>query len=100
MTSSPRSGAGTPVASQSPIARSSHPGALQDAAGHFADALRLCDEWGAPAWALRTIGDWLVTGVPAPDRAELVNRGLALANELGLPGVAARIADEAQIITP
>jgi hypothetical protein len=38
--------------------------------------------------------------VPVPDRAELVNRGLALANELGLPGVAARIADEAQIITP
>jgi hypothetical protein len=71
-----------------------------DAAAHFAHALRLCDEWGAPAWALRTIGDWLATGVPAPDRAELVNRGLSLANELGLPGVAARIADEAQIITP
>ena len=56
--------------------------------------------WGAPGWALRTIGDWLATGVPVPDRAELVNRGLLLARELGLPGVAARIADEAQTITP
>jgi hypothetical protein len=72
----------------------------QAAGAHFAEALRLCDAWGAPAWALRTIGDWLATGVPASDRAELVHRGLALANELGLPGVAARIADEAQIITP
>jgi hypothetical protein len=71
-----------------------------DAARHFADALRLADEWGAPGWALRTIGDWLATGVPAPDRGELVNRGLLLARELGLPGVAARIADEAQTITP
>jgi hypothetical protein len=34
------------------------------------------------------------------DRAELVHRGLLLARELGLPGVAARIADEAQTITP
>ena len=56
--------------------------------------------WGARRWELRTIGDWLATGVPVPDRAELVNRGLLLARELGLPGVAARIADEAQIITP
>jgi hypothetical protein len=38
--------------------------------------------------------------VPAPDRAELAHRGLSLASELGLPGVAARIADEAQSITP
>ena len=67
---------------------------------HFADALRLADEWGAPGWALRTIGDWLATGVPAPDRGALVNRGLLLSRELGLPGVAARIADEAQTITP
>jgi hypothetical protein len=71
-----------------------------DAAAHFADALRLCDQWNAPAWALRTIGDWLATGVPAPDRAELVRRGLTLASELGLPGVAARVADDAQSITP
>ena len=71
-----------------------------DAAAHFADALRLADAWGAPGWALRTIGDWLATGVPVPDRGELVNRGLLLARELGLPGVAARIADEAQTITP
>ena len=34
------------------------------------------------------------------DRAALVNRGLLLARELGLPGVAARISDEAQTITP
>jgi hypothetical protein len=71
-----------------------------DAAEHFAHALRLCDERGAPAWALRTIGDWLATGVPAPDRADLVHRGLTLANTLGLPGVAAQIADKAQTITP
>jgi hypothetical protein len=51
-------------------------------------------------WALRTIGDWLATAIPAPDRAALVSRGLLLARELGLPGVAARIADEAQTITP
>jgi hypothetical protein len=72
----------------------------RDAAAHFADALRLADEWIAPGWALRTIGDWLATGIPAPDRAALVNRGLLLARELGLPGVAARISDEAQTITP
>ncbi len=35
-----------------------------------------------------------------PDRNELVNRGLSLAGELGLPGVAARIVDEAHTITP
>jgi hypothetical protein len=72
----------------------------RDAAAHFAEALRLADEWIAPGWALRTIGDWLATGIPAPDRAALVNRGLLLARELGLPGVAARISDEAQTITP
>ena len=49
----------------------------QDAAAHFADALRLAGEWGAPGWALRTIGDWLATGVPVPDRPALVNHGLA-----------------------
>jgi hypothetical protein len=71
-----------------------------DAAAHFADAVRLAASWGSPPWELRTIGDWLATGIPAADRGELVNRGLLLARELGLPGVAARIADEAQIITP
>ena len=72
----------------------------QDAAAHFSDALRLAGEWGAQGWALRTIGDWLTTGVPVPDRAALVNHGLVLARELGLPAVAARIADEAQTVTP
>ena len=75
-----------------------------DAGAHFEEALRLAEAWGAQAWALRTIGDWLATGVVVPDRAALVNQGLALARELGLPGVAARIADDAtspsQIITP
>jgi hypothetical protein len=70
-----------------------------DAAAHFADAVRLATEWGAPAWALRAIGDWLATGVPVPDRPALVNHGLALARELALPSVAARIADT-QTITP
>ena len=55
---------------------------------------------GRAGWELRSIGDWLATGVPVADRGELVNRGLLLARELGLPGVAARIADEAQTITP
>jgi hypothetical protein len=72
----------------------------RDAAAHFAEALRLAEQWRAPAWALRVVGDWLATGIPAPDRGALVNRGLLLARELGLPGVAARIADEAQTITP
>ena len=71
-----------------------------DAAAHFAEATSLASSWGAPGWELRAIGDWLATGVPVPDRGELVNRGLVLARELGLPNVAARIADEAQIITP
>jgi hypothetical protein len=71
-----------------------------DAAAHFAEARRLASAWGAPGWELRAIGDWLATGVPVADRAELVNRGLSLASELALPGVAARIADEAQTITP
>ena len=70
-----------------------------DAAAHFADAVRLATDWGAPAWALRAIGDWLATGVPVPDRPALVTHGLALARELALPSVAARIAD-AQTITP
>jgi hypothetical protein len=72
----------------------------RDAAAHFAEALRLCEAWDAPGWELRSIGDWLATGVPAGDRDALVRRGLLLARELGLPGVAARIADEAQTITP
>jgi hypothetical protein len=72
----------------------------QDAAAHFADAARLAREWGSPGWELRSIGDWLATGVPMAERSELVGRGLALARELALPGVAARIADEAQTITP
>ena len=64
------------------------------------EAVRLTEAWGARGWELRSIGDWLATGVPVPDRGELVNRGLVLARELELPGVAARIADEAQTITP
>jgi hypothetical protein len=71
-----------------------------DAARHFADAVRLAVAWDAPAWELRAIGDWLATGVPAPDRAALTARGLALARELDLPRVAARIADDAQMTTP
>ncbi len=70
------------------------------AAAHFEHAVRLSGEWGAPAWTLRAIGDWLATGVPVADRAALVAQGLALARELGLPWVAARIADEAQTVTP
>jgi tetratricopeptide (TPR) repeat protein len=72
----------------------------REAEAHFREALRLADAWDAPAWALRTIGDWLATGVPVPDRPALARRGLVLARELGLPRVAARIADEAQTITP
>lgn len=71
----------------------------QDAAAHFAHAARLAEAWGAPGWELRAIGDWLATGVPVPDRAEVVARGLELARRLGLPGVAARIADEAQPVS-
>jgi hypothetical protein len=71
-----------------------------DAATHFERALRLANTWGAPGWALRIVGEWLATGVPVADRAQLVSRGVLLAGELGLPGVAARIADAAQIITP
>ena len=69
------------------------------AAAHFADALALCDAWGAPAWALRVIGDWLWTAVPG-DRAALLERGLDLARTLELPWVAANLSDAAQITTP
>jgi len=69
------------------------------AAVHFDEALRLATQWRAPGWALRTIGDWLATGIPAADRGALVDRGLGLARELGLPDVAARIADDANTIT-
>ena len=72
----------------------------RDAAAHFADALRLAEAWGAPAGRCARSA----TGSPPASRsrtaATLVNRGLLLARELGLPGVAARIADEAQTITP
>ena len=72
----------------------------EQAAAHFEHAIALATEWGAPGWALRALGDWLATGVPAPDRPALVAQGLVLARELGLPWVAARIADEAQTVTP
>ena len=70
-----------------------------DAAAHFGDAIALATEWDAPAWALRAIGDWLWTGVPG-DRGALLDRGLGLARELELPGVAASLGDAAQITTP
>jgi hypothetical protein len=71
-----------------------------DAAAHFERALRLAAQWDAPGWELRIAGDWLATGVPVPDRAALVSRGVLLAGRLGLPGVASQIADAAQTITP
>jgi hypothetical protein len=70
-----------------------------DAAAHFGSAVELATAWGAPAWALRAVGDWLWTGVPG-DRAALLEQGLALARELELPWVAASLADAAQITTP
>ena len=70
-----------------------------EAARHFAAAVELAAAWGAPAWALRAIGDWLWTGVPA-DRAALLERGLGLARELEMPWVAASLGDAAQITTP
>ena len=69
-------------------------------AAHFEQAVALAERWRAPGWALRTIGDWLATGVPVADRGELVNAGCCSRASSGLPGVAARIADEAQTITP
>ncbi|WP_196807164.1 serine/threonine-protein kinase [Candidatus Solirubrobacter pratensis] len=77
-------------------AASDRPG---DAAAHFEHAVGLAIAWGAPAWALLAIGDWLATAVPVADRPALVAQGLALARELGLPWVAARIADEARILS-
>jgi hypothetical protein len=71
-----------------------------DAAAHFALALRLARRWSARGWALRVIGDWLATGVPCADRVALAAGGFALARELDLPRAAARIADDAQITTP
>jgi hypothetical protein len=70
-----------------------------EAARHFAAAIELATAWGAPAWALRAVGDWLWTGVPG-DRAALLDRGLGLARELELPWVAASLGDAAQITTP
>ena len=69
------------------------------AAARFQQALALCDAWAAPGWALRTIGDWLATGVPG-DRLALLERGLELARALELPWVAASLNDAAQITTP
>jgi hypothetical protein len=70
-----------------------------DAAEHFGAAIALAGRWGAPAWELRAVGDWLWTGVPG-DRSALLDRGLGLARELELPWVAASLGDAAQITTP
>ena len=56
-------------------------------------ALELTLAWSAPAWELRTAGDWLRSGAPVPDRAVLGGRVLGLARDLELPWVAARFAD-------
>jgi hypothetical protein len=57
----------------------------------FARALDLSRRWGAHAWELRAIGDWLDSGLEVPDRAAVVARGLGLAGQLQLPGVASRL---------
>ena len=63
------------------------------AAAHFDAALELALAWTAPAWELRTAGDWLRSRAPVPDRAALARRVLELARDLELPWVAARFAD-------
>jgi len=88
------------VAAWGPVARplgllAAADGRPEDAAAHFARALELAERWDAPAWALRTIGDWLWTAVPA-DRTALLGRGLVLARELQLPRAAASLSDAAQ----
>jgi hypothetical protein len=68
-------------------------GEPERAAAHFSAAMDLALAWAAPAWELRTAGDWLRSGAPVPDRAALGRRVLALARDLELPWVAARFAD-------
>jgi hypothetical protein len=63
-----------------------------EAATLFDRAVALGRHWGAPAWELRAIGDWLDSGADVPDRAGLVARGLRLADELELAWVAGRLA--------
>jgi hypothetical protein len=68
-------------------------GEPERAAAHFTTALELALAWSAPAWELRTAGDWLRSSAPVPDREALVRRVLGLARDLELPWVAARFAD-------
>ena len=73
----------------------------QDAAAHFADALRLAEAWGAPGWELRV--DRRLAGDRRPGRRTARSSSAAGCRSRAssaLPGVAARIADEAQTITP
>ena len=59
-----------------------------------------CDDAGRPAWALRTIGDWLAPASPSPDRGRPGPPRARARGRARPADVAARIADEAQTITP
>ena len=66
-------------------------GRAGDASMLFDRAGTLSRRWGARAWELRAIGDWLGSGVGVPDREAVVARGIGLANELELPWVTGRL---------
>jgi hypothetical protein len=66
-------------------------GRTDEAAALFDRAVALSRRWGARAWELRAIGDWLSSGTDVPDRDAVVARGLELANQLQLPWVATRL---------
>ena len=61
-----------------------------EAATHFASAVDLSVRWGAPAWELASIGDWLRALPDAP--SALRPRAMALARDLELPWIAADLA--------
>ena len=66
-----------------------------EAAAHFSDAAELARGAGAPAWELRALGDWVVSGTAGAEREGVVARALELAAALELPWVAEGLAERA-----
>ena len=66
-------------------------GRPDEAGARFAEAARLAARWGAPAWELAALADWLRAGAPGGDASALRGRALALARDLDLPWVAAEL---------
>jgi hypothetical protein len=71
-------------------------GRPDDARAHFRDAAALTRRWGAPAWELLVLGDWLAADLAGDEQPAVLARALELASELDLPWIAGRLVDAAR----